>query len=114
MPPLRNRMYYALKMNHSLSVFEASEGQPNIRNLHRKRVSVASANGVEWVGGGGELLFVEHFWRYLVNLGSRFWRPLDLGESIRLVFLYLFGATAKDRKSETLVYKYTAKVGVAK
>ena len=37
-----------------------------------------------------------------VNVWSQLWRPLDLGGSIRLAFLYVFGATAKNRKNKHL------------
>ena len=60
-----------------------------------KKVSVTRANNGG--GGGAHLDLLEHFWRHLVDFGSQFWRPLDLGGSIRSAFLDVFGATAKNR-----------------
>ena len=74
-------------------------------------MSVTSANAGE--GGGGAHRILKHLWRHLVDLGSRFSRPLDLGGSIRLAFLDVFGATAPP-KVLIFVKKYTAKVGEAK
>ena len=40
-PPLRNRMHHALKLNHSLSVFEALEGQPRINGNKYKHKQIS-------------------------------------------------------------------------
>ena len=70
----------------------AKAHQNTSTNLDRKKVRVTSVKG----GGGGERTWnFGHLWRHLVDVGLKFWRPLDLGGSIHLAFLDVFGATAK-------------------
>ena len=68
---------------------KSAKGQTKyISKLGPKKVSVTRSNR----GEGGALEFVEHLWCQLVDLGSQFGRPLDLGGSIRWAFLDVFGA----------------------